>query len=259
MATLYNPATPSGTNFMSFNPVSSALTGLPNGAGTIASLTRKDNQAGGIDCCGLVNTGLTEWYHALSHVDDHLNDDDGLAGVQEPSWSDNLSWYINVVTWNAGGASLERFHHIDQDTPAGWTHANSLGNNGGNRAGPTTSAGVWRVGYFADFAGSGAIGLVACWAGIALSDAQCTELATNNRTSDWWNNTGGNPTTLIECNTLTPVDIGANPSTFSSNSGLTLAGATPTWTFDGRGVTAAGYDKHPNDFQAIPFMSNQRI
>lgn len=241
MATLYNAAP--GTNFATFNPVSAALANLPNGAGTIAALIGKDNAIGTGDLCGLVAgaaTLPTDWFHALHSEDTRLSDDDGLVAQNEtPTWSMTTNWYIMVVTWPAGGAALERYHHVNQTSPAGWTHSPSGGNNGGNRAGPTTANGRWRIGHFGDESGSFGIALSAAWAGVQLSDAQCAELSVNNKTSDWWNNSGGHPTTLIECTSLTLTDIGANPSTFSSIGGLTLtnpAGGAVSWTFDGQGT-----------------------
>jgi hypothetical protein len=231
MATLYN----SGSQRATFTPISTALNGLPNGAGTIAALVKKDSAAASLDAGGLLNSANSDWYHALSLTDLRIFDDDGLTGpLETPTWSPGTDWYIIAVTWPAGGAALERFHHISQSSPAGWTHSNSAANNGGNRAGPGTN-GHWLFGYHGDFGGSGAIALMAAWAGVALSDAQIEELITNNRTSDWWNNSAGQPTLLIEGNTTSPVDIGANPSTFSSIGGLTLTGATPSWVFDGQG------------------------
>jgi len=257
MATLYN-ASP-GTNFATFTPISTALNNLQAGAGTIAALVGKDSGAGGIDCCGLLNSARTNWYHALQFKGSQLEDDDGIVGlIETPTWTPTTNWYIVVVTW-ASGTVTERFHHVNQTTPAGWTHSNATGNNGGNRAGPGTN-GHWEIGYFLDNSGSGGIALSAAWAGVALSDAQCAELSVNNKTSDWWNNSGGQPTTLIECTSLTLTDIGANPSTFSTIGGLTLAnpaGGAPTWTFDGRG---AGPGSGPvSKFNPVPLMSNQRI
>jgi len=236
MATLENVSP--GTAFASFTPISSALNGLPNGAGTIAALINRQSATANQDMTGLVNTGLTNWYHTLTMLNDRLFSDDGIVGETEtPTWVTTTGWYIIVVTWPSGGAALDRFHHVYQTTPAGWTHSNSAANNGGNRAGPGTSNGAWRIGYMADnnHTSSTYYALVAAWAGVALSDAQCAELSVNNKTSDWWNNSGGQPTLLIECNTATPTDIGANPSTFSSIGGLTLTGSDPTWTFDGHG------------------------
>ena len=239
MATLENVSP--GTAFATFTPISSALSGLPNGAGTIAALFNRQAALASQDVTALVNSALTNWYHSLTFLSDHLFDDDGIVGVNEtPTWTTTTGWYIIVVTWPSGGAALDRFHHVYQTTPAGWTHSNSAANNGGNRAGPGTG-GHFRIGYAGDnnHSSSTYYALVAAWAGVALSDAQCAELSVNNKTSDWWNNSGGQPTLLIECNTATPTDIGANPSTFSSIGGLTLTGADPTWTFDGRGSAEA--------------------
>jgi hypothetical protein len=261
MATLYN-ASP-GQNFATFNPVSSALANLPNGAGTIAALYAKDASTGGVDLSGLVTGAAaspTDWYHSVSHQNAAGMDDDGLVVITSSlSTGTTTDWCVIAVTWPAGGAAVERFHITDQTTHGAWQHANS-GNNGGNRAGPTTANGRWRIGYFADNQGSFGIGLSACWAGVVLTDLQIEELDNNNRTSDWWNCSGGQPTLLVECTSTTLTDIGANPSTFSSIGGMTIANpviGAPTWNFDGRGATTPVTPLNP--FQAIPFMSTGRI
>ena len=260
MATLENVSP--GTAFGVFTPISSALNNLPNGAGTIAALFNRQSSTAAQDVTGLVTTSLSDWYHTLTFNTDRLFDDDGLVGLFEtPTFSSTTGWYIIVVTWPAGGAALDRFHHVYQTTPAGWTHSPSSANNGGNRAGPGTSSGAFRIGYMGDnnHTSSSYIALVAAWAGVALSDAQCAELSVNNKTSDWWNNSGGQPTLLIECTSTTPTDIGANPSTFSSIGSLTLTGPNPTWTFDGRGATVGPGSGPVSKFNPVPLMSNQRI
>lgn len=226
-----------------FNPISSALNGLPNGAGTIAFLWRENSGVASADIGGLTTGTPTtsDWYHAL-HIDTaKMTDDDGIAGsVETPVWSPSpqpSTWYIVGVAWPAGGPALERHHHVNQQAPAGWTHSNSAGNNGGNRAGPGTSNGRFRIGFFSDNNGGGGYAVAAAWAGVQLSDAQFVELGANNRTSDWWNNSAGRPTLLVECTSTTLTDIGNNPSTFSSIGGLTLTGPDPTWNFDGQGVS----------------------
>lgn len=259
MATLVS----TGSQFARFNPISSTLNNLQAGAGTIAALCRIDSIVGQLDCCGLVTPfapPLSNWYHYLHFglSSTSVGDDDGLVTFTEtPTWAGaSNTWYILVATW-AAGTVTERFHHVNQQSPAGWTHSNATGNNGGNRAGPGTTNGTWRIGFGEDFGGGGQYALCAAWVGTALSDGQCAELSVNNKTSDWWNCSGGQPTLLVECNTTSLVDIGANASTFSSIGSLTLTGVDPTWTFDGRGAAVAA--DTPKTFNPIPFMSNQRI
>lgn len=241
MATLYNAAP--GTNFAQFNPVSSALANLPNAAGTIAALIGKDAGINWVDAGGLTAgnaTSVSDWYHSIGSNSGSGFDDDGLVGISG-SLTAQIDWIIIAVSWPAGGAAAERFHQVDQTTHGTWQHVNGS-NNGGTRAGPTTANGRFRIGFIADGSGSGGIGLIAAWAGVALTDLQVEELYANNRTSDWWNCSGGQPTLLVECTSTTLTDIGANPSTWSNNSGLTLANPAVgalTWNFDGRGGAAA--------------------
>lgn len=254
MATLHGDG--GGSSYLRFTPISSVLNNLPNGAGTIAALYRR-NTFTGTDICGLMNSTDSAWYHTLGHIggsggNDVVWDDDGLVGINEsPTWAGAIdTWYISAVTWPAGGAQAERFHHINQQSPAGWTHSNGNVNNGGNRAGPGTS-GRWHIGYFGDGSASASvdIALVAAWVGNQLVDAQIEELSVNNKTSDWWNNSDGHPDLLIECTSLTPTDIGANPSTYDNTpAGITLTGPDPTWIFNGRGVSVVtddDYSKFP--------------
>jgi hypothetical protein len=246
MPTLYNP----GAQHATFTPISSALNNLQAGAGTIAALARKVTTANAaVDILGLMDAARGNWYHSLEYGATALNDDDGIVFNILGGVTFTTDWYITVVTW-ASGTVTERSHYINQSSPAGWTHADaSSGVNGGNRAGPGT-IGHFEIGFTGDFSATDTnTALVAAWVGVALSDAQCTELIANNRTSDWWNCSAGQPTLLIECNTLTPTDIGANPSTFSSIGSLTLAGSNPTWNFNGRAPAAPAVRP---DFRQFP-------
>lgn len=230
-----------GTDLKVMTPISSALAGLPNGAGTMMVLMHKTATTGQ-DFVGLNNSTLTEWYHALHAGADVTapSDDDGLAAIQ-PSATvafGTTDWWWLAVDWPAGGASLERFHWRNHTTGGTWSNNNSAGNNGGNRT--LTGTGWLRIGGFADEAnGVMDCALVAVWAGTRLADAN---YGTWTKTSDLYNHSAGKPTTLIEMNATTLVDIGLNPSTYSSgnSSGTTLTGANPpTWTFDGQGAAVA--------------------
>ena len=70
------------------------------------------------------------------------------------------------------------------------------------------------------------MGLVAFW-NVQLSNAQVDALQTNKKTSDLWNSAAGNPLTLIELNTLTPTDLGAN-CVFDVRTTPALTGPDPT-------------------------------
>jgi hypothetical protein len=228
------------TDFKVFTPISSALNGLPNGAGTLIALFKK-TVAADTDYCGLTNSASSAWYHALTQRgDDALFDDDGLSGAQATSAStdDATNWWIYACDWPGGGAAIERFHWRNQTSLGSWTHSPALANNGGMRAGPGTG-GWWRCGSVGDFvAGQKDMAVVAAWAGVRFADG---DYGSWSKTSDLYNHSAGQPTFLCELTSSTPTDIGANPSTYSSaNSvGTSLSGADPdNWTFDGQGAPA---------------------
>ena len=238
-----------------FNPISSQLGALPNGPGTIVALV---NGRSGIvgDVCGLTDGGgviggMSAWYHTINGTGSGTNelfDDDGLVGIPSPGTTPFVfgTWFLVAITWGSG-TGVERFHWTSLSSVS-WTHANSSSNNGGMRGSALgTSVGQWNIGNFRDNDSTDlAVGLVAAWAGVQLSDAQIQALLTSSKTSDWYNSAAGQPTLLIECTSLAPTDIGAHPSTFktiSPTSGTNQAqmtGGTPTgWTFDGKGTTPA--------------------
>jgi len=238
-------------NSIRFNPVSSALANLPNGAGTIAVLVLNNN-ATNRDWAGLNNnppSSVSEWYHGLAQDgtggpnNNKLLDDDGLVGAWNATAlaTPNTEFWIAVVDWPSGAAAKERFHWSSVLSAAeSWTNEDSGANNGGNRAGPTTSAGYFNIGTHGTNAFDGSIALVGVWAGTRFTDTDATNLWVNKKTSDWYNHPAGTPTFLVELNTLTPTDIGASPSTYSATgSSVTLTGPDPSgWTFDARGTTA---------------------
>lgn len=234
-----------------FNPISSALTALPNGPGTIVSLWQAASTGSPLngDIGGLTDgsgsSTIANWYHTITaHATGFLGggnlaDDDGTVGpglpTSDPTYV-NGDWWILVVTW-PGTTAVERFSYVDLSVGT-WSHVNTSQVNGGIRAGPSTTVGQWNVGYSGDFPiVSNTVALQAAWPGVQFSDAQAEALLVNSKTSDWWNSAAGNPTLLIECTSTTPVDIGLHPSTFKQLAGTaTLTGGVPPgWQFDGHG------------------------
>lgn len=227
-----------------FTPISSQLANLSNGAGTVAFIARVADANNG-DLFGLFNSADEGFYRCLQ-----MGDDDRLY-MYDPSTTTSST--ANTLAWGAAGAGSYRI--VVYDWPSGaaapyrchwsapfsgaesWTHTAGSGNGGGMVAGPGTT-GRFKIGH-----GFGAgsppceIALVAVWAGVRLDDTGVEALWTNKKTSDWYNHASGAPTMLVECTSLTPTDIGANPSTFNSIiGGIALTGADPSgWTFDGIG------------------------
>jgi len=238
------------SGWVRFTPISSALSNLPNGAGTIAALARRPNAGRGY--LGLLqNSTNNDWFHGLKAPsaadpgDTQMFDDDGLVGSTSNNFTGGVpggttadDFYIAAVAWSTG-TSTERFHLSSTIGSAeSWQHVDAGGTNGGTRSGPGTS-GRFYIGtdstteFF-----TGDIALVAVWAGTKLTDLQVEDLWISKKTSDWCNHAAGTPTLLIELTSTSPTDIGANPSTFgTTNAGVTATGLNPTgWTFDGCGA-----------------------
>jgi|SRR5215469_7066894 len=256
MATLVISAGGSNANAVIFTPVSSALANLSNGAGTIAILMNMATISGqpAQDFVGLTApasaSSWTAWYHTLAWKSVGgigMADDDGqvggntTGGPNSGNWG--TDWYICSVAWPSTptGSMNELWSWSSATTPS-WTHQNSNQLNGANRAGPSPSAAKLSIGYAGDdFTATFSAAVVGIWAGTQLTNLQVEALVTNKRTSDWWNNAAGHPTFLSELTSITPTDIGANPSTFSTlfggASAPSLTGANPPgWTFDGHGA-----------------------
>jgi hypothetical protein len=243
----------STTDLKTFTPVSTELSNLPNGPGTICVLIHKNTAGVGSDYAGLLNSGASAWYHSLNQqTDDTLWDDDGLGStfVTGPA-DDTTNWWWYAVDWTSGASTVARYHWRNHTAGTGWTHNNGGGTTS-TRAGPGTS-GWFRIGDSNDETTSAKdMALVAVWAGTRLADG---DYAIWTKTSDVYN-VATKPTLLVECNATTLVDLGLNVSTYSSanSSGTTLVGADPpTWTFDGRGTAAAAPILGPS-FVPVPFM-----
>jgi len=229
------------TDVKVFNAAPSAIQQLSNGAGTMIALLHKTFANSGQDIVGLVTgtTSITDWFHAMQHGTAGTGaDDDGLVapGTSTSVFSstDTTSWFWFAVDFQATASTTERFHSFNHTTPGSWTHTDTSGNRGTNRV--ATSGAHWRIGKFDDNVdGCMDCAVVACWVGKRFAN---TDYSDWTKTSDLWNHSQGNPDMLIECNTTTPTDLGANASTYSSgsSSGTSLAGSDPpNWTFDGRG------------------------
>ena len=174
-----------------------------------------------------------------------LDNGAGGSGSIVPAAGD---WHISCIDW---AATTARSHNKDWTTGGAWSHANT-GSLAGFKAGPGTG-GWFNIGLIGDNDSVGqAYGVIGVWSGVQLGDTVVQELGANARTSDWWNCSSGQPDLLIECNVAmgSLVDIGANPSTYSSanSSGMTLTGGDPPgWTFDGQG--GAGDQGGPYEFK----------
>ncbi len=152
-------------------------------------------------------------------------------------------WYIFVATNTSPGTANDlTIYSYNITTAGGWLTSPALT---GSVTTDSAPAFILIGGHGNEGAGGGDFGknganwaLAAIWAGVALTSTQVQALSTNLRTSDWWSSAGGRPDFLVECTSLTPTDIGANASTFSATSNMSLVSDTSGWTFDqhGRGI-----------------------
>lgn len=187
------------------------------------------------------------------------NTDKIELGIDDTTFVDSTTTITSTTNWNiiavskAAGSATARFHFKDLTAATAWVHENASG-AAGNPS--TASSGTIRVGEYNDVDDmDGNVAVIAGW-NLALSDAQCAELSVNNRTSDFWNNSGGRPKYLYELNqpvsTDAVPDLAGNGATWSVTSSTTVDGATdpPSWTYDGLGV-APGVIR---TFSPIPFI-----
>lgn len=173
--------------------------------------------------------------NVLSYTPDNVT-----GSVTSTTFTSTTDWLIVVLT-KTSGTTLPRFHWVNLTTPAGWTHQNG-NQNTGNPA--SQSGGTMRTGEYADTDDANVnLAVIAEW-GVALSDGQCEELSVNSRTSDFWNNTGGNPVALYELNqaasTDSVPDLAGGGATWSLTNGTTVEGSTdpPSWNYNGIGSVA---------------------
>ncbi len=242
-------------DYIKINPITTALNNIPNGATTIAVLMRVTAFAVDYDLVGLRGGDISGgYYHGLrlgggGGGQNDYSDDNGLAfsvstgpNALRPAGTGGNNFGIVGWDWPASNGTT-RFHASGPIGSAeSWGHDDAGGLNGGLQAGPGTSSGFFLIGNYDGAWFLGDIGLVGVWVGTRFTDANWTDLWVNKKTSDWWNHPAGQPNTLIELNTATPVDIGANPVGSITVSGPALTGADPTgWTFDGTGAAAATF------------------
>lgn len=153
-------------------------------------------------------------------------------------------WYLFAVT-KATGAATPTFHGKNLTRGTGWFHEAGVGTN----TLPSVAGGYLKIGNYdltpgdpgsanEDFLGD--VALVGWWDGTELSNAQVEALARNGRTSDWWRNAAGPPSSLTELTSLTPTDL-AGVMTWV-NTAATLTGGDAPWGFDGTGLaTSEGF------------------
>lgn len=238
-----------GTDRKVFTPISAAIGGIQNTAGTMIVLTKK-SVLGNTDYCGVTDSGPTTWAGSLNQdVSDFLRNDRNHVYTQATSAAtdDTSNWWIYATDWAAGAASLDRFHFRNQTSLGSFTHTPSTVNNGGAAAGVGT--GGWlRLGSIGDEStGTKAIAVVAIWAGIRFGDSDYNTAW--NKTSDFYKHPLGTPSFLCEVTATTLVDlIGASTYSSGGTSGTTLTGGDPdNWTFDGIGGAA------PSPLRRSPF------
>lgn len=225
-----------------WTPISTTMANIRNQTNgyTIIILIKKD-VLGGVDYCGLMNSGNTAWYHSLSQTStDNLWDDDGVVSTtcSVAATDDTSNWWWYAVD-GSNTAALERYHWRNQTSLGSWTHNNSSGNGTSSLATPGTS-GKWRVGDMFDEGLNGTFSgaLCAVWANTRFADS---DYGSWTKTSDLYNHpTKGTPDFISELTSTSPVDLtGNNTYSAASSAGTILGGGDPdNFTFDQTGGAA---------------------
>ena len=220
---------------VSFSSLDSTIANLGLGAWTCAALFRRVSDSGDTDAISYVSLSGSATEAGMSlELNDRASVDVAGGSTGSTSFTNTANPYLWAIS-KAGGSATPRIGW-KLGSGGAWTHEN-LGSAIGNQGtGDALDIGTWIGGDPANMW----IGLVGYWSGV-LSDAQKQELGTNWQTSDWHNNSFGQPVFLCELN-VTPanlVDLEAN-CVFNVSTGTTLdAGETlNSWNFNGVGTGA---------------------
>lgn len=245
----------SGTSQASatFSTLPTAMQNFGQTSFTMAAVVKLGTLASGQDLLG-----VTPNFSATSNVAGELgvNTSSQIAeddNNNQHTWStgaptlNTTDWWLIAVAGTVGGTM--NCYAKDLTTNGSWVIGTAPTNIIASAS--LGSTGSITIGNFAS--GSQLFGwtattwaLVGLWASVALSSAQIQALATNKRTSDWWNNAGGRPDALVECANASSAhasnayqyDIGNNPSAYVSSTNMSLVTDTSSWTFDSQGSGA---------------------
>lgn len=219
--------------------VATALANVPTAAWTCAFLVKRTAVGTDFDALGYLlsstGNGVTEVGLSFRNDNKFMADIPGTGATSVDALASTTETYIVVISRPAGTNQPQICSYYTKSTNT-WVHHPSAGTVSNGTAATMLELGAWE--HTADFM-RGYIGLAGWWA-VELTQAQKQELSANWRTSDWWNNTGGQPKALIQGNTATPTDLAGNATTWTYT-GVTLdAGETlVSFNFDGTGAAAA--------------------
>jgi hypothetical protein len=245
-----------GTDHKVFTPISTALGTTGASTGTMIVLTHK-SVLGGTDFCGVLSSGISDWWHALAQAnDDVLTDDEGQSSSFATSAmaDDTSNWWWIGMDWPNGTAG-NRFHWRNHTTAGSWTHTG--GSTSGADRGSNPGTGGWmNIGWMNDNAtGTKDIAICAVWIGTRFADG---DYGTWTKTSDLYKHALGPPSFLCELTSSTPVDL-MGLSTYSSanSTGTTLVGADPpSFTFDQIGPVTI-VEQYQSAMKSMP--TNKRV
>jgi hypothetical protein len=231
-----------------FNGTSAFLAGTApgglDGAFTIAALVKRVS-TGSTDCIvstnqtGTPNVGFS-WFHA---VKPEIYNDNAGGNTSPPLATHNVQdtdLWLTVMT--RGTAETPRFHIKNLTDATSWAQDNGETAQTTNPD-PATNAiyvGMFRYPGVGDLDWfDGDIGLVGWWNGVEMSDGQVQALATNLKTSDWYNHAAGAPSSLTQMTSATPTDLMSLVTWTNTNATLTGDNMT-LWSFDGAGSGPTG-------------------
>jgi hypothetical protein len=222
-------------DFVLFNGATAALQAVPQAGNTIVAVLKRVTVSAVWNGIVTLETAAAAYDLTLEiDLSNHLfwdNTNASFGGTITTDVTDATDYHLLGASKVLGGAVTFTNKNITTGAAVGRQSSASLGDAGaGLGANGFVRLGMWQTSDPANVW----IAVVGIW-NKALTNAQVDECFANKRTSDLWNNSAGPPLVLIECNTLTPVDLGGNCSFVSNNAALDATETAENWQFDGKG------------------------
>lgn len=219
--------------------------GAMNGAVTIACLIRRNGALPtyGAYLGGATSASARSFMFAVDNAGTQATLFDATSNSNSTSTIvfDDRDWYVVAYT-KAAGTVTPRFHFKNVSKATAAVHENGSTTNVNF---PSVLGGYLKIGNYdltpgtpgsaeEDFLGD--IGLVAWWDGTALSDAQIDELYVNKQTTDWQNNTAGQPSSITQLQSTTPTDLKSLVTWVNTGTSV-IQDPVAGWNFNGTVAT----------------------
>jgi hypothetical protein len=228
--------------------VSGAGVGAWNANLTVAAIVSGEGTGAFRAIFGAHSATQMSWEFLLGATHDlRIYEDAGGITSTGTTTNNTQDWLVGFS--RATGTTTPTFHAKNLTTGGAWAHTTGSGSFANPRS---CSGGYAKIGNFDNSPGDpgdgadpyeGDIGLVGLWDGVNMTNVQFEALATNLKTSDWYNHAQGTPNLLTELTSTSPTNIGSSTLTLAVT-GAVLTGTDPTgWTFDGAGGVAEAPEK----------------